>query len=27
MGDYAGDESLQAKIQNERPIGDVVAYA
>jgi len=24
MGDYVGDDSQYAKIQNERPIGDVV---
>jgi len=27
VGDYVGDDSPHAKTQNERPIGDVAAYA
>jgi len=27
MGDYVGDDTLHAKIQNDRPIGGVAAYA
>jgi len=27
VDDYVGDESLHAKIQNNRPIGGVAAYA
>jgi len=27
VGDYVGDDSQQAKIQNERPIEGVAAYA
>jgi len=27
VGDYVGDDSLHAKIQNDRPIGGVAAYA
>jgi len=27
VGDYVGDDSLHAKIQNDRPIGGMAAYA
>ena len=27
VGDYVGDDFLHAKIQNDRPIGGVMAYA
>jgi len=27
VGDYVGDDSPHAKIQNDRPIGGIAAYA